>query len=105
MLFNEVVETSARAAATGSRTAKVASLAETLGHAGGDELEILAHYLSGSLRQRRTGVGWRSLATPPPRAPPAKPSLTLTEVDAAFGTLGRARRAGVRGARAESIAG
>ncbi len=76
MLFNEVVETSARVAATGSRTAKVAALAETLAHADGVELEILAHYLSGSLRQRRTGVGWRSLVGRPEPAPRAR--LTLT---------------------------
>ncbi len=65
MLLSEVVQTSARVAATGSRTAKVAALAETLAQAEGDELEIAAHYLSGSLRQRRTGVGWRSLVGAP----------------------------------------
>ncbi len=47
MLFNEVVDTSARVAATGSRTAKVAALAETLARADGAELEIQAHYQSG----------------------------------------------------------
>ena len=85
MLLSEVVQTSARVAATGSRTAKVAALAETLVQAQGDELEIAAHYLSGSLRQRRIGVGWRSLAALPP--PAEVPSLTLVAVDTALEEL------------------
>ena len=97
MLFNEVVETSARVAATGSRTAKVAALAETLARADGAELEILAHYLSGSLRQRRTGVGWRSLVALPEPAP--DPQLTLGEVDAAFSELSLLAGTGSQGAR------
>lgn len=50
-----------------------------------DEIEIVTSYLSGSLRQRRTGVGWRSAqATVPPAS---EPSLTVTEVDAVFEAL------------------
>ena len=97
MLFIEVVETSARVAATGSRTAKVAALAETLARAEGAELEILAHYLSGSLRQRRTGVGWRSLVARP--EPTDAPRLTLTDVDAAFAELSLLTGTGSQGAR------
>ena len=97
MLFNEVVETSTRVAATGSRTAKVAALAETLARADGTELEILAHYLSGSLRQRRTGVGWRSLVGR--LEPAAEPELTLSEVDAAFSELSLLAGTGSQGAR------
>ncbi len=85
MLFSAVVETSTRVGSTRSRTAKVAALAAMLASAAGDELEILAHYLSGSLRQRRTGVGWRSLVARP--EPAAEPGLTLVEVDAAFAEL------------------
>ncbi|MCB0911342.1 MAG: ATP-dependent DNA ligase [Propionibacteriaceae bacterium] len=97
MLFDEVVQASARVAATRSRTAKVAALAETLAAAGADELEIVAHYLSGSLRQRRTGVGWRSLATRPD--PADAPSLTITGVDEAFAELAMLSGAGSQGAR------
>ncbi len=50
-----------------------------------DELAIVISYLSGSLRQRRTGVGWRTLSDPPP--PASEPGLTVTEVDAAFGAM------------------
>ena len=97
MLFNEIVQTSMRVAATGSRTAKVAALAETLAHADGTELEIAAHYLSGSLRQRRTGVGWRSLVTRP--EPAAEPGLSLAGVDAAFAELSLLAGTGSQAAR------
>ncbi|MCA0295485.1 MAG: ATP-dependent DNA ligase [Actinobacteria bacterium] len=102
MLFDEVVQTSARVAATGSRTAKVAALAQTLASADGVELEILAHYLSGSLRQRRTGVGWRSLLARP--EPAEAPGLTLTEVDAVFAELALLAGAGSQGVRQQLLA-
>jgi DNA ligase-1 len=101
MLFNEVVETSARVASTGSRTAKVASLAQTLASAHGEELEILAHYLSGSLRQRRTGVGWRSLLARP--EPAGEPSLALAEVDSAFAELAVLAGTGSQSARQQLL--
>ena len=85
MLLAELVATSAAVAATRSRLAKVAALAETLTRAEPDEIEIVTSYLSGSLRQRRTGVGWRSArATVPPAG---APTLTVTQVDAAFAEL------------------
>ncbi len=46
------------------------------------ELSLVVTYLSGTLRQRRTGVGWASLSAPPPPAGTA--SLTVHDVDAAF---------------------
>ena len=57
------------------------SVAECLRQAGDDVL-VVATYLSGSLTQRRTGVGWRSLTDLPP--PAEEPSLTVAAVDAAF---------------------
>ena len=87
MLLADVVATSAAVAATRSRLTKVAALAQALNAAEPDEIEIATAYLSGSLRQRRTGVGWRSArATVPPAS---EPSLTLVEVDAAFESLSR----------------
>lgn len=85
MLLAELVTTSAAVAATRSRLAKVAALAETLGRAAPDEVEIVTSYLSGSLRQRRTGVGWRSARATV--APAGEPELTVTEVDAIFAEL------------------
>lgn len=87
MLLAELVTTSALVSATRSRLAKVAALADTLARAGADEVEIVASYLSGSLRQRRTGVGWRSARAGVP--PAAEPSLTVVETDARFDELSR----------------
>ena len=82
MLLAELVATSAAVAATRSRLTKVATLAQALTAAAPDEVEIVAAYLAGSLRQRRTGVGWRSARATVAAA--ADPSLTVIEVDAAF---------------------
>ena len=87
MLLAELVATSAEVAATRSRLAKVAALAGTLARAAPDEVEIVTSYLSGSLRQRRTGVGWRSARTGVQPAP--EPGLTVAEVDATFEELSR----------------
>ncbi|WP_459982084.1 ATP-dependent DNA ligase [Nocardioides sp. AN3] len=82
MQLSDVVSTSAAVAATRSRKAKATALAERLATASPDELEIVTSYLAGSLLQRRTGLGWRSLATMP--TPAAVATLTVTDVHAAF---------------------
>jgi len=97
MLLADLVATSAEVAATRSRLVKVAALAGALSAAGPSEVEIVCSYLSGSLRQRRTGVGWRSArATVPPAD---QPTLTVTEVDAAFEALAGLSGAGSQLAR------
>ncbi|MFF2832474.1 ATP-dependent DNA ligase [Cellulosimicrobium cellulans] len=105
MLLAEVAATSDAVAATRSRLAKRAAIADLLrrvaadagpsgtaddtddGGDGGrrDEVEIAVAYLAGELRQRRTGLGWRSLRDLP--TPAEEPSLTLTAVDAAFARM------------------
>ncbi len=91
MLLAEVAATSDAVAATRSRLAKRAAIADLLRRvaddaAGGSaEVEIAVAYLAGELRQRRTGLGWRSLRDLP--APAEEPGLTLTDVDAAFARM------------------
>lgn len=105
MLLAEVAATSDAVAATRSRLAKRAAIADLLrrvaadvgpahtagtadgtdGRGGRDEVEIAVAYLAGELRQRRTGLGWRSLRDLP--TPAEEPSLTLTAVDAAFARM------------------
>lgn len=85
MLLHDLVTASAAVAATRSRTAKAETLAALLGAAEPGERSLVAHYLSGRLRQRRTGLGWRSLQQLPP--PAGEPSLTVAEVDAAFAAM------------------
>ncbi|MEV8177455.1 ATP-dependent DNA ligase [Cellulosimicrobium funkei] len=91
MLLAEVAATSDAVAATRSRLAKRAAIADLLrrvaddAEAGSAEVEIAVAYLAGELRQRRTGLGWRSLRDLP--APAEEPGLTLTDVDAAFARM------------------
>ncbi len=102
MLLARVVEVSAAVAATGSRLAKRDLIASLLREAEGDEIDIAATYLSGTLRQRRTGVGWRGLAETPD--PADDPSVELTEVDAALERLGELSGSGSAGARRAAVA-
>jgi len=82
VLLNDVVTASAEVAATRSRKAKAEAISRLLGAALAGELPIVAAWIGGSLRQRRTGLGWRSMTT---LADPAgEATLTVTEVDAAF---------------------
>lgn len=82
MLLQRLAETSRALAATRSRIAKRELLRSVLVEADRDDVEIVVSYLGGSLRQRRTGVGWRTLQDRPP--PAATASLEVAEVDAAF---------------------
>ncbi len=101
MLLARLAETSTAVAATRSRLEKRALLAEVLAEASGDEIDLAATYLSGTLRQRRTGVGWRGLAELP--EPAAAPSLTLAAVDAALDALAGLSGPGSAGARKDQI--
>ena len=62
MLLAEVVEASARVAATPARTAKIAALADLLRRLAPDEVEPAVGFLVGEPRQGRIGVGWATLA-------------------------------------------
>jgi DNA ligase-1 len=82
MLLAELVATSSVVAATRSRLAKIDAIATALRAAEPGEVSLAVRYLSGQLRQRRTGVGWASLRELP--EPAAEPTLQVAEVDAAF---------------------
>lgn len=82
MLLADLAATSAALAATRSRLAKRGLLVDLLRRAEPAELPVVARYLAGELRQRRTGLGWRSLRTMP--EPAAEPSLDVLAVDASF---------------------
>jgi ATP-dependent DNA ligase I len=86
VLLSEIAEASEAVAGTSSRLAKIDVLAASLRAAGPAEVAIAVAYLSGELPQRQIGVGWATLREPAP--PAAEPSLTLTDVDAAFTAIG-----------------
>ena len=102
MLLVDLVTTSQAVAATRSRKAKVAAIATLLAAAGPDELETVAAYLGGTLRQRRTGLGWRGVTALPD--PADSPTLTVLEVHDAFDTIAALAGAGSQAARAAAVA-
>ncbi len=67
-----------------------------------EEIETVTSYLAGSLRQRRTGLGWRSMQSCPP--PAAEPSLTVPEVHQAFERIAALAGSGSQAARAAATA-
>ncbi|MDO8149472.1 ATP-dependent DNA ligase [Isoptericola sp. b515] len=112
MLLDELVRTHAAVAATRSRLRKRELLAAALRDAApppatapegddADEIEIVAAYLSGRPRQRRTGIGWRTLADLPPATDVA--TLTPAEVDAALSAMQALEGAGSHTTRSQAF--
>ena len=102
MLLADLVATSQAVSATRSRKAKAASLAEALRQAEPEELETVVAYLGGTLRQRRTGLGWRGVSDLP--TPAAAPTLTVSEVHEAFDAISAIAGAGSQAARKAAVA-
>ncbi|RPF27944.1 ATP-dependent DNA ligase [Georgenia muralis] len=101
MLLADLVAASQAVAATRSRLAKRHALADALRQAG-PEAALVAGYLSGTVRQRRTGLGWHSLETLP--APADAPTLTVAEVDAALESLAALSGSGSQARRTAAVA-
>ena len=101
MRFADVAAASAAVAGRTSRNAKVEVLAAALRQAGPQLAPLVAAHLSGALPQRRTGLGWRSLATLPAAA--AQPSLTVSDVDAALTRIAGLTGSGSRAARRREV--
>jgi DNA ligase 1 len=104
VLLADVVATSTAIAATRSRKAKVAAIADLLARAGPAELETVTAYVGGSLRQRRTGLGWRGLTGLPAPADADAPTLTVLEVHEAFERIAALAGAGSQAARSAAVA-
>jgi ATP-dependent DNA ligase I len=103
MLLQSVVRTSAAVAGAPGRLAKIAAIADLLREVPPAEIPIAVAFLSGELTQRQIGVGYAAVVDlmgpaaqaadgdplpPGLAAPPAEPTLTLTEADEAFGAIG-----------------
>jgi DNA ligase-1 len=101
VLLADVVATSGVVAATRSRKAKVAAIADLLSSAAADELETVTAYVGGTLRQRRTGLGWRGLTSLP--EPASSSSLTVLEVHEAFDRLAALSGAGSQATRGAAV--
>ncbi|HKY75095.1 MAG TPA: ATP-dependent DNA ligase [Acidimicrobiia bacterium] len=112
MLLAEVVEASARVAATPARSAKIAALAELLRRLAPDEVEPAVGFLVGEPRQGRIGVGWAILAKAiaARQAVPAASGeetaidpIAVTELDRVLSQLAGTTGTGSVGARAQLI--
>lgn len=101
MLLARLVSASTTVAATRSRLAKTAAIADCLREASAAEVAIAVRYLSGELRQRRTGVGWAALRDLP--APATEPMLELGDVDGAFARIEAAGGTGSAGVRRREL--
>ncbi len=105
MLLADLVAAYDTVRATRSRKAKVAALAEALSAAvegPAAEVEVATSYLSGALRQRRTGLGWRSLTSLPD--PADEPTLTVLGVDADFEEMSALAGSGSQARRSVMVA-
>jgi DNA ligase-1 len=102
MLLIRLVETSAAVGATRSRLAKAELLAAVLRDLAPDERVPAVAYLSGELRQRQIGVGWRSIQELPP--PAVEPSLTIAALDSACDEIGGTSGAGSQAKRKALLA-
>ena len=102
-LFADVVAASDRIAASSSRSAKVAILAELLGRLDTDEIPIVVAFLSGGPRQGRIGVGY-AIAYGVEGAAATEPSLTVGEIDRAIAAIQEAVGGGSATRRREILA-
>ncbi|GAA3520130.1 ATP-dependent DNA ligase [Nocardioides daeguensis] len=102
MLLRDLVDVSRQVAATRSRKEKTRLISELLLAAEPGERALVAHLLSGRLRQRRTGLGWRGLQSLP--APAAGSELEVAEVDAAFEAMSLLSGPGSAGLRTAAVA-
>ena len=103
-LLAGLVDTSARVAGDASRRTKIAHLAQFLRTTHGDETGIAVAYLSGAVRQGKTGIGHAAIRDAMPVAHAETPSVTLLDVDttleriaATAGTGSAARRKAMLG--------
>ena len=101
MLLRDLVDTSGVAAATPSRKAKVAAIAERLAQAEVAELPVVTAYLGGTVLQRRTGVGWRGVSSLP--EPAHEPTLTALDVHETLDHLAALAGPGSQEARASGV--
>ncbi|MGH9227269.1 MAG: ATP-dependent DNA ligase [Acidimicrobiales bacterium] len=102
MRFADVVATTAEVTATRARSRKVAALADLFARLDAAELPVVVAILTGTPRQGRIGIGWRTVAAV--EAPPSpEPQLEVGDIDATLDRLDSLRGAGSQAARAAEL--
>lgn len=94
MLLTDLVDTSKQVTDTRSRLEKVGRLSACLRRLGLDEITIGVAYLTGDLPQGRIGLGSAALRAARTEGTASSPTLTLADVDEAFGRIARTKGAG-----------
>lgn len=102
MLFAALAATSLAVGDTRSRKRKAELLGAALRELDAGEVEPGVAFLSGELRQRRTGVGWKALTDLP--APAAEATLQVGDVDLALERIAAMGGPGSQVARREAVA-
>jgi DNA ligase-1 len=102
VLFADLAAVSVAVGETRSRKRKAELLGDALRRLSPEEVEPGVAFLSGELRQRRTGVGWAALRDLP--VPAAEPSLQVGEIDAAFALIAELSGPGSQTARRDAMA-
>jgi DNA ligase-1 len=102
-LLAHLVATSQRIAATSARLAKVRELAGFLKTLPSAEVDTAVHYLSGETPQGRLGVGYSLLQPAALEPAAADPTLSISDVDAAFALLPGIKGAGAAARRTELL--
>jgi DNA ligase-1 len=101
-LLADVVATTDAVVATRARSTKVAALADLLARLADEEVPVVVAFLSGTARQGRIGVGWRTVAAV--EAEPAdEPSLTILGVDRTLTELAGLHGPGSQKARSDLL--
>ncbi len=103
MRFAALAATSEQLAATTKRGEKSTLIADLLRRLEPDEIPVAVGFLTGSLRQGRVGVGWRTLREVR-SDPAAEATLEIVEVDRAIDRLAVMSGAGVGAARRSVLA-
>jgi DNA ligase-1 len=99
----DVVATTDEVVATRARSKKVAALAGLLARLTGDELPVVVAILTGTPRQGRIGIGWRTVSAID-AAPAAEPSLTVGDLDRTLDALAGLRGPGSQRSRTDLLA-
>jgi DNA ligase-1 len=102
-LLRDLVDASRQVAATSSRSAKIATLADLLRRLDDDEVAVAVAFLSGVPRQGRVGIGY-SIVFGIEASPAAEPSLTIADVDRSIDEIEAATGSGSAASRRELLA-
>ena len=103
MRLHDLVETSEAVAATSSRLAKIALLADLLRRAAPTEIEIAIGFLSGEPRQGRIGIGGATIWNAKDVAASDAPMLNLHDVDEALTQLAAVKGSGATATRQQRL--